>query len=120
MAQYGVPRGLPGEYPKDYDDENAPFTPAWSEKYTGLGRETLIRFAREFRWRLVTRLLGLGLERKIAFLFKVSLEFGCLLPGEQKAVIRNFNRTLTPHMVRNLTSLPLLFVDLILDQFAWG
>jgi nitrate reductase alpha subunit len=48
MAQYGVPRGLPGEYPASYDDENAPYTPAWSEKYTGMGRDTLIRFAREW------------------------------------------------------------------------
>jgi nitrate reductase alpha subunit len=48
MAQYGVPRGLPGEYPAGYDDEAAPYTPAWSEKYTGMGRETLIRFAREW------------------------------------------------------------------------
>jgi nitrate reductase alpha subunit len=48
MAQYGVPRGLPGEYAKDYDDEGAPYTPAWTEKYTGLGREVLIRFAREW------------------------------------------------------------------------
>ncbi len=48
MAQYGVPRGLKGEYPADYDDENAPYTPAWSEKYTGLSRENLIKFAREW------------------------------------------------------------------------
>jgi nitrate reductase alpha subunit len=48
MAQYGVPRGLAGEYPTNYDDENAPYTPAWSEKYTGMGRDTLIRFAREW------------------------------------------------------------------------
>ena len=48
MAQYGVPRGLPGEYPADYNDETAPYTPAWSEKYTGMGRDTLIRFAREW------------------------------------------------------------------------
>jgi nitrate reductase alpha subunit len=47
MAQYGVPRGLPGEYPESYDDD-LPYTPAWSEKYTGLGRETLTRFAREW------------------------------------------------------------------------
>ena len=39
MAQYGVDRGLAGDYPADYDDENAPYTPAWSEKYTGIGRE---------------------------------------------------------------------------------
>ena len=48
MAQYGVNRGLPGEYPADYDDANAPYTPAWSENYTGLGRDVLIRFAREW------------------------------------------------------------------------
>ncbi|MCA9056560.1 MAG: nitrate reductase subunit alpha, partial [Planctomycetaceae bacterium] len=48
MAQYGVERGLDGEYPVDYDDEDAPYTPAWSEKYTGIGRDVLIRFAREW------------------------------------------------------------------------
>ncbi len=48
MAQYGVPRGLGEGYPADYDDADAPYTPAWSEKYTGMGRETLIRFAREW------------------------------------------------------------------------
>ena len=48
MAQYGVPRGLPGAYPKDYDDEAAPYTPAWSEKFTGMGRDVVIRFAREW------------------------------------------------------------------------
>jgi nitrate reductase alpha subunit len=47
MAQYGVPRGLGEGYPKDYDDD-MPYTPAWAEKYTGMGRETLIRFAREW------------------------------------------------------------------------
>jgi len=48
MAQYGVVRGLGGDYPTGYDDETVPYTPAWSEKYTGIGRETLIRFAREW------------------------------------------------------------------------
>ncbi|WP_298432133.1 nitrate reductase subunit alpha [Geobacter sp.] len=47
MAQFGVSRGLGGDYPKDYDSDR-PFTPAWQEKYTGIGRETLIRFAREW------------------------------------------------------------------------
>ncbi|MCC7033691.1 MAG: nitrate reductase subunit alpha [Acidobacteria bacterium] len=47
MAQYGVARGLPGDYPADYDDDK-PYTPAWAEKYTGMGRETLLRFAREW------------------------------------------------------------------------
>lgn len=48
MAQYGVPRGLAGDYPADYDDEAKPFTPAWSEKFTGIGRQDLIKFAREW------------------------------------------------------------------------
>ncbi len=48
MAQYGVSRGLRGAYPADYNDELSPYTPAWSEKYTGIGRDTLIRFAREW------------------------------------------------------------------------
>ncbi len=48
MAQYGVNRGLSGNYPADYNDEDAPYTPAWSEKYTGIDREMVIRFAREW------------------------------------------------------------------------
>ncbi len=48
MAQFGVNRGLSGAYPKDYDDELQAYTPAWSEKYTGMGRDTLVRFAREW------------------------------------------------------------------------
>ncbi|RMD96384.1 MAG: nitrate reductase subunit alpha, partial [Calditrichaeota bacterium] len=47
MAQYGVARGLPGDYPQGYDDD-LPYTPAWSEKYTGLSRDNLIKFAREW------------------------------------------------------------------------
>ncbi len=47
MAQYGVPRGLEGDYPSGYDDD-VPYTPAWSEKYTGMGRDLVIRFAREW------------------------------------------------------------------------
>jgi nitrate reductase alpha subunit len=47
MAQYGVPRGLEGAYPESYDDD-MPYTPAWSEKYTGMSREMVIRFAREW------------------------------------------------------------------------
>ena len=39
---------MEGEYPTDYDDADKPFTPAWSEKYTGISREVLIRFAREW------------------------------------------------------------------------
>ncbi len=48
MAQYGVNRNLPGDYPTDYNDENAPYTPAWSEKYTGISRGSLIQFARDW------------------------------------------------------------------------
>ena len=48
MAQYGVNRGLAGGYPANYDEDNAPYTPAWSEKYTGVDRSVLIRFAREW------------------------------------------------------------------------
>jgi nitrate reductase alpha subunit len=47
MAQYGVGRGLAGEYPASYDDD-AVYTPAWAERYTGISRDTLIRFAREW------------------------------------------------------------------------
>ena len=47
MAQYGVSRGLDGDYPADYD-EDAVYTPAWAERYTGISRDTLIRFAREW------------------------------------------------------------------------
>jgi nitrate reductase / nitrite oxidoreductase, alpha subunit len=48
MAQYGVARGLGGDYPVNYDDDSLPYTPAWSEKYTGIGRQDLIQFAREW------------------------------------------------------------------------
>jgi len=47
LAQFGVARGLPGDYPASYDDE-APYTPAWQEKFTGIHRDTCVRFAREW------------------------------------------------------------------------
>ena len=47
VAQFGVSRGLPGDYPKSYD-EIGPYTPAWQEQYTGIGRDTVTRLAREF------------------------------------------------------------------------
>ena len=47
MAQFGVSRGLGGDYPVDYDDDR-PYTPAWQEKFTGIGRDTVTRLAREF------------------------------------------------------------------------
>lgn len=48
MTQFGVGRGLGGEYPKDYDDEDTPYTPAWQERYTGINRKTVIQFTREW------------------------------------------------------------------------
>ncbi len=47
MAQYGVDRGLGGEYASSYDDD-ATYTPAWQEKYTGLSRDMVLKFAREW------------------------------------------------------------------------
>ncbi|MBI2910304.1 MAG: nitrate reductase subunit alpha [Chloroflexi bacterium] len=47
MAHFGVGRGLDGDYPTSYDDD-IPYTPAWQEKRTGIGRDTVIRLAREF------------------------------------------------------------------------
>lgn len=48
MGQYGVGRGLAGEYPKSYDDEKQAYTPAWQEIFTGVGRDTVIQFAHEW------------------------------------------------------------------------
>ena len=48
MAQFGVNRGLGGDYPIDYNDEEQSYTPAWQEKWTGVSRETVIKFAREW------------------------------------------------------------------------
>ncbi len=48
MAQFGVDRGLSGDYPADYDDEDGVYTPAWQEKYTGIHKDTCIRYAREW------------------------------------------------------------------------
>ena len=48
MAQYGIPRGLKGDYPQDYQDKNAAYTPAWQEIFTGIDQKTVIQFAREW------------------------------------------------------------------------
>jgi nitrate reductase alpha subunit len=48
MARFGVGRGLSGTYPESYDDAAAAYTPAWQEQHTGIARDTVIRFAREF------------------------------------------------------------------------
>ncbi|HMN11983.1 MAG TPA: nitrate reductase subunit alpha [Bellilinea sp.] len=46
-ANLGVERGLPSDN-LDQDEENKPHPPAWQEKYTGIHRNTVIRFAREW------------------------------------------------------------------------
>ncbi len=48
MAQYGVGRGLEGEYPADYTDKDAAYTPAWQEIFTGVDSKTVLQFAREW------------------------------------------------------------------------
>jgi nitrate reductase alpha subunit len=48
FAQHGVGRGLGGAYPGGYDDEHAAYTPAWQERFTGVPRADVIRFAREW------------------------------------------------------------------------
>ncbi len=46
LAHYGVDRGF-GSGAKTYDD-NAPYTPAWAEKVTGVRRQDIVLTAREF------------------------------------------------------------------------
>ena len=48
MAQYGVDRGLSGDYSKDYSDKDSSYTPAWQEIFTGVDSRTVISFAREW------------------------------------------------------------------------
>ena len=48
MGQYGINRGLAGEYPAGYDDKDAAYTPAWQEVFTGVSGETVLQFAREW------------------------------------------------------------------------
>ena len=48
MAQYGVGRGLDGDYPANYEDKYAAYTPAWQEMFTGIGSDTLLQFAAEW------------------------------------------------------------------------
>lgn len=48
MARFGVGRGLDGEYPEDYDDPHAAYTPAWQETCSGIHRKTVLQFAREW------------------------------------------------------------------------
>jgi len=48
MAHYGVPRGLSGDYPEDYNDKKSAYTPAWQEIFTGIDSKTIIQIAREW------------------------------------------------------------------------
>ncbi|QFY14574.1 nitrate reductase subunit alpha [Nonomuraea phyllanthi] len=48
MAQYGVARDLPGEWPSGYEDASQPYTPAWAEEITSVPAATIARIAREF------------------------------------------------------------------------
>ncbi|MEW6731146.1 MAG: nitrate reductase subunit alpha [Acidobacteriota bacterium] len=48
FAQFGVSRGLAGDYPQDYLDSQYSYTPAWQEQWTGVSKETVIKFAREW------------------------------------------------------------------------
>jgi nitrate reductase / nitrite oxidoreductase, alpha subunit len=48
MGQYGIRRNLDGEYPADYTDVNAAYTPHWQKILTGIGEKTVIKFAREW------------------------------------------------------------------------
>ena len=48
VAQYGIPRGLPGELAAANFDDNTPYTPAWQEQITGVSRDQIITVARQF------------------------------------------------------------------------
>ncbi|MGN6166900.1 MAG: nitrate reductase subunit alpha [Solirubrobacteraceae bacterium] len=49
LAHYGVQRpGLPGEWPRGYDDAERPHTPAWQQRLTGVDASLAARVAREF------------------------------------------------------------------------
>lgn len=48
MGQYGVGRGLDGDYPADYTDKDQAYTPAWQEVFTGVDSKTVLQFAREW------------------------------------------------------------------------
>ena len=48
VANYGIDRGLGGEFVADDYNQDVPGTPAWQENITGVPREKVIRIAREF------------------------------------------------------------------------
>jgi nitrate reductase alpha subunit len=47
-ARFGVDRGLGGYHGSGYDDPDSPYTPAWQEQHTGIHRDTVIEFARQW------------------------------------------------------------------------
>ncbi len=47
-ARFGVDRGLKGYDAASYDDDDVPYTPAWQEQYTGIHRDTVVKYAREW------------------------------------------------------------------------
>jgi nitrate reductase alpha subunit len=48
VANYGVDRGFGGDNVAKSFDDDAPYTPAWQEKITGVKREYVINVARQF------------------------------------------------------------------------
>jgi len=48
VANYGIDTGLGGEHLAKTCDDNAPYTPAWQEKITGVDRTAVATIAREF------------------------------------------------------------------------
>ena len=48
MAQYGVDRGLEGDYPKSYEETDQAYTPAWQEIFTGIAARNVIKFTHEW------------------------------------------------------------------------
>ncbi|HUE45248.1 MAG TPA: nitrate reductase subunit alpha, partial [Aestuariivirgaceae bacterium] len=47
-ANYGLDRGLGGEWVTSSYDDDVPYTPAWAEKITGVDRNAIVTVAREF------------------------------------------------------------------------
>jgi nitrate reductase alpha subunit len=47
-ANYGIPRGIDGEFAAKSFDDDVPYTPAWQEKITGVKRDQVITVARQF------------------------------------------------------------------------
>ena len=48
VANYGLDRGLGGDFTAKSYDENQPYTPAWAERITGVPAQHIVTVAREF------------------------------------------------------------------------